>query len=88
MGNEVPMIVSIFLHTIHPIPRAQKGKKVDFTWPKWPVEPTLVKNMRKSNWIISPGKMVKMQEMFEVSPPTQESGQMEYYFTNLDFRLK
>ena len=82
MGNEVPMIFSIFLHTIHPIPRAQKGKNRflvsrNFTWPKRPVEPTLVKNMRKSNWIISPGKMVKIQEIFEVSPPTQESGQME-----------
>ena len=35
----------------------------------WWVEPTHLKNMRKSNWMISPGFVEKIPNMFEVSPP-------------------
>ena len=34
------------------------------------VEPTHLKNMRKSNWIISPGIGVKIPKLFELPPPS------------------
>jgi len=39
------------------------------------VEPTHLKNMRKSNWTISPGFGVKIPKIFELPPPSSGTPQ-------------